>query len=355
MARKPQRQATRLLFETAGVALDDLMPPKWSAEVSGRNPTGGTIRLSSPDDVAGYVTVIVHDRLSPRDAAELEESDSPRMIVATWLSPRTRELLDDIGVGYLDQTGNARLVVNRPGIFLRTDGAQRNPSPEPTGGPGVRGPKAWALMRTLVEVQPPYGVTDLARAVNTDAGYTSRLLSALGDELLISRLPRTPVERVEWESLLGQLTTSYSLLDSNETTNWVTSAGPEQFLRDLATSKYQDWAVTGSFAASELVSVAAPEIAVVYADDPERLATLTRLRPVRNGANVVIARPYDRIVFDRTWAANDMTCVSPAQIALDCLTGPGRMPAEGEALLAWLRKRAPRWQAPSLKRTADLP
>ncbi|MDH4148060.1 MAG: type IV toxin-antitoxin system AbiEi family antitoxin [Acidimicrobiia bacterium] len=210
-------------------------------------------------------------------------------------------------------------------------------------------------MRTLVEVRPPYGVADLAKTVDADPGYTSKLLSALGDELLISRVPRGPVEHVEWESLLRQLTTSYSLLDSNETTKWLASAGPEQYLRDLAASKSRDWAVTGSFAASELVSVAAPEIAIVYADDPERLATLTRLRPVRNGGNVVIARPYDRIVFDRTWTANDITHVSPAQLAVDCLTGPGRMPAEGEALLDWLRKRAPRWQAPSLTRSADLP
>jgi hypothetical protein len=355
MERKSVSQATRRLFEAVSVAVDDLMPPEWSAEVASRSSTGGTIRVTSPDDVSGEITVLVDDGLTPRGAVELDEPEGPTLIAASWLSPRTRELLDEIGVGYLDQTGNARLVVNRPGLLVRTQGAQRNPSPEPTKGPGLRGPKAWALMRTLVEVQPPYGVADLARTVDADPGYTSKLLSALGDELLISRVPRGPVEHVEWESLLRQLATSYSLLDSNETTNWIASAGPDQFLRDLAAIKSRDWAVTGSFAASELVSVAAPEIAIVYADDPERLATLTRLRPVRNGANVVIARPYDRIVFDRTWNANDLTCVSPPQLAIDCLTGPGRMPAEGEAILDWLRKRAPRWQAPALTRSADLP
>ena len=28
------------------------------------------------------------------------------------------------------------------------------------------------------------------------------------------------------------------------------------------------------------------------------------------------------------------------QVAIDCLTGFGRMPQEGEALLDWMRKRA---------------
>jgi len=219
----------------------------------------------------------------------------------------------------------------------------------------IRGPRAWALLRTLAEVQPPYGVSDLANAIDADAGYVSRLLSALSDELVISRAPRGPVGGVEWEPLLAQLTAGYSLLDSNETTNWIASAGPEQFLEDLVASNAKRWAITGSFAASPLVSVAAPEIAVIYADDPERIATATRLRQVRNGGNVVIALPYDRIVFERTWTKDNAIYVSPAQAAIDCLTGPGRMPAEGEALLDWMRRKAPRWQATSLAAQPTLP
>ena len=113
--------------------------------------------------------------------------------------------------------------------------------------------------------------------------------------------------------------------------------------------------MTGSFAASRLVWVAAPEIAVVYADDPERIASLTRLRQVRNAGNVVIARPYDQIVFERTWTRDNVVYASPAQVVVDCLTGPGRMPAEGEALLEWMQRRASRWQAPSLTTIAEQP
>ena len=261
----------------------------------------------------------------------------------------------DIGYGYVDLTGNVGVVVNRPGIVFRTDGAQRDPSPKPVPRLNIRGPRAWALLRTLAEVQPPYGVSDLANAIDSDPGYVSRLLAALADELLISRVARGPVEHVEWEAMLRQITSSYSLLEANDTTNWVASGGAEQFVEDLASTNAKTWAVTGSFAASRLVSVAAPEIAVVYADDPERIATLARLSQVRNGGNVVIARPYDQIVFERTWTRDNVVYASPAQIAVDCLTGPGRMPTQGEALLEWMRRKAPRWQAPSLTAAADGP
>ena len=276
-------------------------------------------------------------------------------MVANWLSPRTRELLDRARLSYIDHTGNVYLTLSRPGLTIRTTGSSRDPSPKPAKAPNIRGPRAWALLRTLVEVRPPYGVKELASTLATDAGYVSRLLSALSGELLITRAERGPVRHVEWESIVRQMATSYTLLDANDTTNWVASGGAEQFLRDLAASTIRGWAVTGSFAAAPLVSVAAPEVAVVYDEDPERIVSVTRLRKVRTGGNVVLACPYHRVVFERTWSRGNVVYASLPQVAVDCLTGPGRMPAEGEALLHWLHRKAPRWQAPSLVGSAELP
>ncbi|MDX2379280.1 MAG: hypothetical protein QNM02_05935, partial [Acidimicrobiia bacterium] len=212
-----------------------------------------------------------------------------------------------------------------------------------------------ALERTLAEVVPPYGLGELAGALDMDAGYVSRLLTGLGEDLLIERQPRKPIERVDWEAMIRQITRTYSLLADNETTSWIAPAGPEQFLRDLSSSKLKRWAVTGSFASSRLVTVTAPEIAVVYTDDPERLAETVRLRPTRTGGNVVTALPYDPIVYERTWEQSGLVFTSLAQVAIDCLTGFGRMPAEGEALLDWMRQRAPRWQSATLTSEPELP
>ncbi len=278
MARKPVLQATRRLFAATVESLDSLAPPDWHVEIARRSDDGGTIRVVSPDDVTGELVVLVRRDLTPRDVVALPEPEATTIIAGEWLSPRSRELLAKIGYDYVDQTGNVSVVVNRPGIVFRTEGAQRDPSPPSVTRLNIRGPRAWALLRTLAEVQPPYGVSALANAIDADAGYVSRLLSALADELLISRVPRGPVEQVEWEPLLRQLTTSYSLLDSNQTTSWVASARPEQFLEDLAASNTKRWAITGSFAASPLVSVAAPEIAVVYRSEERRVGKECRSR-----------------------------------------------------------------------------
>ena len=60
--------------------------------------------------------------------------------------------------------------------------------------------------------------------------------------------------------------------------------------------------------------------------------------------NVILAKPYDPIVFQRGQTIERVPAVSVAQAVMDSLTGPGRMPAEGEALLTWMQANEPRWR-----------
>ena len=92
-----------------------------------------------------------------------------------------------------------------------------------------------------------------------------------------------------------------------------------------------------------------PAIACLYADDPERFAKVGRLLPSKIGSNVILAKPYDPIVFQRGWRDAGIPSVSVAQSAIDTLTGTSRMPAEGEALIKSIRRDPSRWQAVTLR------
>ena len=115
----------------------------------------------------------------------------------------------------------------------------------------------------------------------------------------------------------------------------------------------QPWALTGSLAAGRIAPVAAPGIAVVYTDDPDEVVEALGLLPAESGANVVLARPYDRAALARRWVFDGVWFVSPAQTAADCLTGSGRMPAEGEALVEWMRSHEDRWRANDFAASPD--
>jgi hypothetical protein len=49
----------------------------------------------------------------------------------------------------------------------------------------------------------------------------------------------------------------------------------------------------------------------------------------------------------RSWRTEGAGYVSVAQLAADCLSGMGRMPAEGEALVKWMTTDENRWRASS--------
>ncbi len=256
-------------------------------------------------------------------------------------------------MSYIDGTGNAEIQLDKPAVFVRTTGVDRNPTPKPVPGPRLRGPKAWALLRTLAETPPPFGVRELGEAVDVDPGYVSRLLRALEGEMLITREPRGPVTTVDWEGVIRKAVSTYSVFDSNETSTWVATSGPARLVEDLAAAQASDWAVTGSVAASRLAPVAGAEMAIIYTTDPERLAAAGRLLPTAQGANVMFAVPYDQVVFEAIEEADGVPYVSPTQAAIDCLTGNARMPAEGEALIEWMRANEERWRSRELARRTE--
>lgn len=333
--------------------LQERLPDGWTVSLTRRASADADIRVAAPSGQTGEVEVKLLRDGTPRSIAALPSADGPLLVVADWLSERSRQLLRAAGVSFIDATGNAEVQLSKPGLFIRTNGAIRNPSPAPSKGPNLRGPKAWALLRTLVECSPPLGVRELAEAVDVDAGYVSRVLRVLEDELLVARQARGPVTSIEWDGVLRRASASYTVFDANVSTTWVATSGPERLLDDLVGKRAGRWAVTGSFAAARLAPVAAPEQAVIYAEDVDRLARAGRLLPATRGSNVVLLEPYDPIVFERITTSDGAPTVSVAQTALDCLRGNARMPAEGEALLAWMRKNEQRWRTGALAPRKD--
>ena len=103
-------------------------------------------------------------------------------------------------------------------------------------------------------------------------------------------------------------------------------------------------AVTGSFAAVRLAPVAESRLVTIYADDPEIAADRLRLRPAETGGDIVVARPFDPVVFERTESADGITYARVTQVLQDLMTRPGRGPAEAEGLQEWMRGNEEIWK-----------
>ncbi len=252
-------------------------------------------------------------------------------------------------MNFIDLTGNALVRLDNPAVYVNAKGATRNPQPARRGRAQVRGPKAARLVRMLADVRPPYGVRELASAAGLAPGYVSRLLDTLDREALIERSRRGGVESVDVAALLRWWAQSSDVLRSNRATTCLAPAGAAQAVAQLATSEQRGQvAVTGSFAAGRLAPVAAAALLLVYCDEASPLVEALGLLPADDGGNVVLLRPFDPVVWERTTQDGGLTYAAPSQVVVDCLTGTGRMPAEGEALLAWMADNESSWRHGSL-------
>ncbi|HZQ80444.1 MAG TPA: hypothetical protein VFB25_00555 [Gaiellaceae bacterium] len=361
MAVTPNNLDERELFEQAKEWLRTKLPKNWSVESrpaiqDGRAVVDEIVEIRSPG-IFATLAIEVRSTFAPRDVSRLLRgvggtlrSLTPYvgiLVVAPWLSPRTRELLREENFNYLDLTGNARIVLDQPAVFIESVGANRDPYRTPRARSRLRGPKAYRLIRLLLDVKPPYGVRDVAAAAGLNPGYVSQILASLDEEALIDRSPRGEVLNVNVEALIERWSRSYDVLESNRAISLLIPSGPQAAFR--AAVGADRVVVTGSFAASRIAAVAEPAIFMAYADDESFVRDLNPIRTDR-GANVVVLRPFDPVVFDRTTspAVSEPTYAAAAQVAVDCLTGPGRMPAEAQALMSWMMQNPMLWRLPTL-------
>jgi len=347
--------------------LRERLPSGWSIEdatalAQGEELPPAASAISLKDQRGTFATIAVEEKqsLSPRGAIGLLSplgqtarrlaGNVPLLVVAPWLSERTQALLADEEINYIDLTGNALIRLDNPALYLQAAGASRNPAPKERGKAQLRGSKAARLIRLLVDARPPYGVRELAEVADLAPGYVSRLLDTMYSEALIERSPRGPVKSVEIEGLLNRWAGSYDVFKANEAATFIASEGLDSLLQRLMQDPGVGTriAITGSFAASRIAPVASPALLTAYCDPPALIANDFGLLPADEGANVALLQPFDRVVWLRTAKDGGLRYAAPSQVAVDCLSGNGRMPAEGKALLDWMLANESEWRADSL-------
>lgn len=326
------------------LALEELrrrLPPGWSAEPRKRK-VGASLCLSGPDGRRVELPVVVRKALEPRDVlALLAHTACPMLVLSSFLGERTRTMLAQGGASYADATGNVRVVVSRPAIFLESNGAKRNPVRVPRQLHSLRGAAAGRVVRALIELPLPQGVRELATAAAASLGTVSRVVTFLETEALLTRDKKKRVVTVGWEALLARWSQDYELTQSNELRTFLEPRGLVALWPKL--ERLPRYAATGSTAGP---GIAATRIAMLYVDDPDEAAETLGLVPADAGANVWLLRPYDEVVFTRTRQRAltagedtvDTITVSAAQAVVDLMSSPGRGPQEATALVESMKE-----------------
>lgn len=344
---------------TARKAVDSLrrlLPPDWGLRVqrfSERRPDA-ILELQAPDGGQALIVVEAKSSLEPRDVPRLvaqlrhyvesaQLTGASLLVAAPYLSPRTRELLSKADVGYVDTTGNLRVAIRRPAMFIERSGSDSNPWPDQRPLRSLKGPTAGRVIRALCDFRPPYGVLELAERSATSAASVSRVIDVLNREALLTREPRGRVLDVQWAALIRRWVTDYALLSSNRAQTFLAPRGLPSVISVLVADGAR-YSVTGSMAAETRAPIAPSPLGMIYVDDTAEIAQILQLRPAETAGNLILLEPFDEVVFERTWTNDGVTFAALSQVAADLLTSPGRGPAEGEELLRWMEANEADWR-----------
>jgi len=343
----------------------DRLPATWDAQQDELERPQGTedfainavLRLRSP--AGDEARLIVHAKrlMNTRDVpmalealqrATIEwgsDQEVVKVIAARYLAPPTRERIAAAGGGYIDATGNLRIAVDQPALFL----ADRGAAHDPWRGPGrprgtLRGPPAARVVRALIDFAPPYSVPELSERAGASTGVTYRVVEFLEDEGLLERQRQGPITAVRWRKLLMRWSEDYGFAESNTIATFLEPHGLGMLTRRLSALPELDYVVTGSLAAERVAAYAPARLATVYVRNlPEAVAALD-LRRTETGANVALATGKYVMAFERAETVDGLRVAALSQVAVDLLTGPGRNPSEATALMDWMEANESCWR-----------
>lgn len=359
--RNRQVRETELL-RSLGEQLGETLPSAWSiTSRPGAGAPGGRVdavfTLAAPDGTAGKIFVEAKRVLEPRDVPsalrQLESyrdgADAALLVTAPYLSPRVRDLLEEAGAGWFDSTGNLRLQLDRPSVFIDRTGASRSPFTDADDRrlKSLKGPGAARVVRALLDVETPLGVRQLADLAEVGAATSSRVLELLVREELVERDADGRVVDVRKLSLARRWCADYGLSSSNQAVPMLAARGIDRVLAGLR--RYEGtYAVTAEAATRPYLprgqaAVAPLALLTIYVPDATAAAVSLQLRPVERGANVVLVEPFDAVVYRGAKVKDRLSFAAPSQVVVDLLTGPGRAPEEGASLIEVLAGKDEGW------------
>jgi hypothetical protein len=315
------------------------------------------LEISAPDGKSGVLLIEAKLVLEPRSVAPMLEMleqalvdadlppdrRGPPMVVARFISPRARELLCAAGASYADATGNLRVTLGRPAVFIQAQGAESNPWAEVRDLRSLKGRMAVRVVRAVCDLRTPFGVRELASRSGTSAGSAVRVLEFLSREALIVRDKRKQVVEVELAGLVQRWASDFRFTQQNAIGQYLEPRRIEPVLDRLRAIEGA-YAVTGSFAANAVAPYAEARLLVVYANDAEMLRDALGVRAATGPSNIWIAQPPDDLPFVRTWTRDGIRYAALSQVACDLYDMPGRSSAEADELLRWMETNPDAWR-----------
>lgn len=334
-----------------------LLPGDWAVSgASDVGPLDGQITIvapggeSVPFDVqlrrwTTAPTAYLRGMLSER----VQKASRPLLLVTDYLNMPMRQVCEDLGVSYVDSMGWVWLQSTDPPILLRADGERRRAPRVANEVTRLNGLAAGRVIRTLLTIDPPFGVRELAALSGVASpGSVSKILPSLVAADAVDRDPEGGVIDVRRLRLLERWTQDYSFLRSNSIVlDYLAPRGVSHVidqLKDMVGLRATGSAAARTYLQPGRVPVTPTTRLTLYVDDIQRVAAALELRRQdRSQANVLLTIPKDKTLLDTPSGNNSVPVVELPQVLADLMTLPGRESSLADQLIEQLSANDRRW------------
>ena len=160
--------------------LRNLLPASWTVQVETEQVQDKGVDalalISAPGGQTAQVAIEIKAGILPRNVfaistmlARYTSQGGASLLVAPCISPRAQELLGASDVNYLDATGNIRLQLDHPALYIERQGMADNPWTEHRIQQSLKGPAAGRIVRALCDFRPPYSLRALEQYAENSA------------------------------------------------------------------------------------------------------------------------------------------------------------------------------------------
>ncbi len=261
------------------------------------------------------------------------------IVVSSFISPQTAEMLRSRGIGYFDMQGN--VLIDFGSLFINVSG-KTNRNPVQKTLKSLFADKSSRILRVLLtSPEKSWAVQNLSVEAGVSIGLTSRVKQRLVDFELI---PETKggIKLSKPGELLDQWSKAYNY-EKNEITKYYSQSQPaeiEKRVASFAASSGTPYQLTMFSGAAKVAPFVRYNFAAFYFSGSMReLERELAISPTTSGANVWVFRPFDEGVYYGMQKRDGISVASSVQLYLDLINYKGR----GEEQATAIRERILRY------------
>lgn len=330
-------------------ALTGVLPAGWQMSLRSEDRASDVrvdayLDLTSPGGERIEACVEFKARAEPAEVVRLVpwlQQCGSAVLVTPELGSRSREILNEAGISWLEPDGDCRIALGSLFIERLTRGSRRRKA----GAPDTRyvadlfsGGPLRVVRCLLIEPQRPWTLEDMAECAGLTLGFVSRVFKTLARDAYMDRARGD--NRVRDRDALLDAWASAPGPKDDVSERVATVSSTENLVQLIRGASVQpDYAITAEAAADRIAPFARYSRVEMYVDDIAGWDRSLGLTAVPRGGNVVLIKPSDLGVFDGAFERDGLRLVSRPQLYVDLVRRGG---AAADAA-AFMRERGELW------------